>query len=47
MARNAGADALAATYGVGKMANLALYSPVGYLSDIQQLPGWLDQQSNL
>jgi len=47
MAKNAGVDALAVTYGVGKMANLALHSPIGYLSDIQQLPEWLDQQSNL
>lgn len=47
MAKNARVDTLAVTYKVGEINNLALHSPAGYLSDIQQLPNWLDQQSDL
>lgn len=42
LAKNAGADALAVTYGVEKVDNLLFHSPVGCLSDIKQLPKWLN-----
>lgn len=46
LAKNAGVDALAVTYGIGKVDSLSLHSPVGYLSDIQQLLEWLDIHSS-
>ena len=42
LAKNAGVDALAVTYGIGKANSLLQHSPVGCLSDIQQLPKWLN-----
>lgn len=42
LAKNAGTDALAVTYGVGKSDRLSLHLPVGYLSDIRQLLNWLN-----
>lgn len=41
-AKNAGIDALAVTYGLGKLDSLSLHFPVGYLSDIRELPRWLN-----
>ena len=42
LAKNAGTDALAVTYGIEKADNLLFHSPVGCLSDIKQLPKWLN-----
>lgn len=41
MARNAGMERLAATYGAHDREMLAPCGPLGFLDDIRDLPGWL------
>lgn len=42
MARNAGAAALAVSYGVHEAARLRAQQPLGCLDDIREIIGWLD-----
>lgn len=43
MARLAGADRLAVSYGVHALQRLQRFSPVGYIDAIDELPAWLNR----
>lgn len=43
MAKNAGMDRMAVSYGVHSIDRLMKYDPVGCLNDIKELPGYLDE----
>ena len=46
MSRNAGAGALAVSYGVHALPRLLQQQPLGYINNITELPLWLDNYGN-
>lgn len=45
MAHNAGAAALAVSYGVHEIGRLLEHNPVGYIDQLDALPGWLRNEA--
>jgi phosphoglycolate phosphatase len=43
MAKNAGVDALAVCYGVHEPERLQMHDPLDCISDLRDIPDWLEQ----